>query len=63
VGGQVTFRLEGSGPLKTPIGDGSFRVVDLRIGQVVVGSFDGKLTSDGRAARLELGFGNGHGRG
>ncbi len=55
VGGQVTFRLRASGPLKTPIGDGSFRVVDLRIGQVVVGSFDGKLTSDGRAARLELG--------
>ena len=55
VGGQVTFRLRANGPLKTPMGEGSFRVVDLRIGQVVIGSFDGKLTSDGRAARLELG--------
>lgn len=54
VGGQVTFRLKANGPLRTPMGEGSFRVVDLRIGQVVVGSFDGKLTSDGRAARLEL---------
>jgi translocation and assembly module TamB len=54
VGGQVTFRLKANGPLRTPLGDGTFRVVDLRIGQVIVGSFDGKLTSDGRAAHLEL---------
>jgi translocation and assembly module TamB len=54
VGGQVSFRLKTNGPLRTPLGEGSFRVVDLRIGQVVVGSFDGKLTSDGRAAHLEL---------
>jgi translocation and assembly module TamB len=54
VGGQVTFRLRANGPLKAPLGEGSFRLVDLRIGQVVVGSFDGKLTSDGRAAHLEL---------
>jgi len=55
VGGQVTFRLKANGPLRNPLGDGSFRVVDLRIGQVVVGSFDGKLTSDGKSAHLELG--------
>jgi translocation and assembly module TamB len=55
VGGQVTFRLKANGPLKAPLGEGSFRVVDLRIGQVVVGSFDGKLTSDGQTAHLELG--------
>jgi translocation and assembly module TamB len=54
VGGQVSFRLKANGPLRTPLGEGAFRVVDLRIGQVVVGSFDGKLTSDGRAAHLEL---------
>jgi translocation and assembly module TamB len=29
--------------------------VDFRVGQVVIGSFDGKLTSDGRTAHLELG--------
>ena len=55
VGGQVTFRLKASGPVKTPIGEGTLRVVDLRIGQVIVGSFDGKLTSDGATAHLELG--------
>ncbi len=55
VGGQVSFRLRANGPVRTPLGEGTFRVVDLRIGQVIVGSFDGKLTSDGRAAHLELG--------
>jgi translocation and assembly module TamB len=37
------------------MGEGSFRVVDLRVGQTVIGSFDGTLASDGRTARLELG--------
>jgi len=55
VGGQVSFRLRANGPLRAPQGEGSLRVVDLRVGQVVVGSFDGKLTSDGRIAHLELG--------
>src|SRR6266581_934841 len=55
VGGQVSFRMRANGPLRAPLGDGTFRVVDLRIGQVIVGSFDGKLTSDGRTAHLELG--------
>jgi translocation and assembly module TamB len=55
VGGQVTLRLKASGALKTPLGEGTFRVVDLRIGQVIVGSFNGNLTSDGRTAHLELG--------
>jgi translocation and assembly module TamB len=55
VGGQVSFRLKADGPWSRPLGEGSFRVVDLRIGQVIVGSFDGKLTSDGQTAHLELG--------
>jgi translocation and assembly module TamB len=55
VGGQVSFRLKANGPLRTPLGEGSVRVVDLRIGDVIVGSFDGKLASDGRTAHLELG--------
>ena len=38
----------------TPQGEGNFRVVDFRIGQAVIGSFDGNLTSDGHAAHLEL---------
>src|SRR5207244_9527280 len=53
--GQVSFLLKASGALNTPLGEGTFRVVDLRIGQVIVGSFNGNLTSDGRTAHLELG--------
>ena len=53
--GQVSFRLKASGPIEAPKGDGTFRVVDLKVGQSVIGSFDGALSSDGHAARLELG--------
>jgi translocation and assembly module TamB len=55
VGGQVSFKLKTSGSVKAPLGEGTFRVVDLRVGQEVIGSFDGSLTSDGRTAHLELG--------
>jgi translocation and assembly module TamB len=55
VGGGVTFRLKASGPLSALRGDGTFRVVDFRVGQDVIGSFDGSLNSDGRIAKLELG--------
>jgi translocation and assembly module TamB len=55
VGGQVSFKLKASGPLRAPTGDGTARVVDLRVGDVVIGSFDGSLTSDGHTAHLELG--------
>src|SRR5262249_447628 len=54
VGRQVSFQLKASGPAKAPLGEGTFRVVDLRVGQEVIGSFDGELTSDGHAAHLEL---------
>jgi translocation and assembly module TamB len=55
VGGQVSFKLKASGPVKAALGDGTFRVVDLRVGEEVIGSFEGSLTSDGRTAHLELG--------
>ncbi|HUE57136.1 MAG TPA: translocation/assembly module TamB domain-containing protein [Candidatus Udaeobacter sp.] len=55
LGGQVTFRLKASGPMKAPQGEGTFRVVDFRVGQEVIGSFDGSLKSDGQTAHLELG--------
>jgi translocation and assembly module TamB len=53
--GQISFHLKATGPAMAPQGEGTFRVVDLRIGQAVIGSFDGTLNSDGRTARLELG--------
>src|SRR5260370_42535465 len=52
--GQVSFRLKASGPPLALKGEGNFRVVDLRVGKAVIGSFDGTLTSDGRTARLDL---------
>jgi translocation and assembly module TamB len=55
VNGQVSFRVKANGPVTSPEADGTFRVVDLRVGQEVIGSFDGELTSDGRVARLKLG--------
>lgn len=55
VAGQLTFRLTANGPIKAPLGEGTFRVVDLRVGQAVIGSFDGNLKSDGKTAHLELG--------
>ena len=54
VGGQLSFKTKLSGPLRNPQGDGTFRVVDLRVGQDVIGSFEGSLSSDGRAAHLDL---------
>jgi len=55
VGGQLSFRLRANGPIRTPQGEGTFRVVDLRVGQEIIGSFDGNLKSDGANAHLELG--------
>ncbi len=55
VGGLVTFRVKASGTIRTLESDGTFRVVDFRIGKDVIGSFDGSLTSDGHIAKLELG--------
>jgi translocation and assembly module TamB len=55
VDGQVSFRIKASGPITAPEADGTFRVVDLRVGQEVIGSFDGELTSDGGVAKLKLG--------
>jgi translocation and assembly module TamB len=52
--GQVSFKLKASGVVTAPQGEGTFRVVDLRIGEEVIGSFEGSLASDGRTAHLEL---------
>ena len=53
-GGQLTFRMKAEGSLLAPTGEGTFRVVDLRVGQSVIGSFEGNLKSDGATAHLEL---------
>jgi len=55
IGGQVSFRLKINGPVQAPLGEGTFRIVDFRVGQEIIGSFDAGLTSDGRTAHLQLG--------
>ena len=55
VGGQISFRLKSSGPIRQPQANGSFRVVDFQFGTEVIGSFEGELKADGKAAELKLG--------
>lgn len=54
VGGGITFRLKASGPLSAPQADGTLRVVDLRVGKDIIGSFEGTLNADGSRAKLDL---------
>src|SRR4030095_6922138 len=54
ISGQLTFRLKASGPYLAPAVEGTMRVVDFRVGEEVIGSFDGDLRSDGQVAKLEL---------
>jgi translocation and assembly module TamB len=52
--GQISFRLKSNGPPVRPQAEGSFRVVDLQMGNEVIGSFEGDLHSDGQTMQLKL---------
>ncbi|MGA2482497.1 MAG: translocation/assembly module TamB domain-containing protein [Candidatus Acidiferrales bacterium] len=54
VGGRLSFQLTARGPITAPVGEGSMRLVDLSFGKEVLGSFDGRLSANGREARLEI---------
>jgi translocation and assembly module TamB len=54
VGGQLTFHLTGEGPVLAPKLQGSLRLVDLRLGSEVVGSFNGNVESDGSHLALQV---------
>jgi translocation and assembly module TamB len=54
IGGQISFHLKSSGPALRPQAEGSFRVVDLTMGNEVIGSFGGDVQSDGQTAQLKL---------
>ena len=54
VSGQLTFRLKSSGTATQPVAEGTFRLVDLKVGNELIGSLDGDLNSDGTEARLKL---------
>jgi translocation and assembly module TamB len=52
--GQISFRLKSNGPVRHPLANGNFRVVDLQVGSEVIGSFEGDLNADGQKAELKL---------
>jgi translocation and assembly module TamB len=54
LGGRFDFRVRGKGPLLAPVGQGTFRLTDLKVGTEVTGTFLGNLTSDGRTLALEI---------
>ena len=54
IGGRLSFQLRGSGSLLAPTLQGTVRLVDLRMGSEVLGSFQGKLNSDGSRLTLEV---------
>jgi len=54
IGGQLNFQLHGSGPIFAPSTQGSIRLVDLRTGSEVLGSFEAKVNADGKRLRLDL---------
>ena len=47
IGGRVNLQLRGEGDLRAPQLHGTLRLIDLKLGGDVVGSFDGKVESDG----------------
>jgi translocation and assembly module TamB len=48
VGGRLNLQARGQGPLRAPELHATLRLIDLKLGEDVVGSFDGKVDSDGR---------------
>jgi translocation and assembly module TamB len=48
VGGRVNLQARGQGPWKSPEVHATLRLIDLKLGNDIVGSFDGKVDSDGR---------------
>jgi translocation and assembly module TamB len=48
VGGRLNLQAHGQGPLRAPELHATLRLVDLKLGNDVVGSFDGKVDSDGK---------------
>jgi translocation and assembly module TamB len=54
VGGQLSFHVTGEGPARAPRARGTLRLVDLKLGNDVVGSFQGRLGSEGDRMTLDV---------
>jgi translocation and assembly module TamB len=62
IAGKLEFKLNGSGPIKTPVAQASLRVVNLKLGTEVQGNFNGELSSDGHKARMSVSSDLAHGK-
>lgn len=60
--GKLDFAVRGSGPLRTPAGQGDFHVLGLKIGTDEEGDFHGRIDSDGQAVRVALNSEGTHGQ-
>jgi translocation and assembly module TamB len=54
IGGRLSFHVTSQGPLLRPKVDGGLRLVDLRLGADVLGSFQGELKGDGANLALQV---------
>ena len=54
IGGRLSLQLRGSGSLLSPTLQGTVRLVDLRLGSEVPGSFEGTLNSNGSRLTLDV---------
>src|ERR1700730_10263772 len=54
IGGRLNVQLHGQGPLLTPELHATLRLVDLKLGDEVVGSFEGTVDSDGHRATAQI---------
>ncbi len=55
MGGQLNLQVKGQGPIQSPEMHATLRLIDLKLGNDVVGSFDGKADSDGHHLAVTLG--------
>ena len=54
VGGRLNLQAHGQGPVRAPQLQATLRLIDLKLGNDVVGSFDGKVDSDGQHLNATL---------
>ncbi len=54
VGGRLNMQAHGEGPLRAPELHATLRLIDLKLGNDVVGSFDGKADSDGHHLSITI---------
>jgi translocation and assembly module TamB len=54
IAGRLNVQAHGQGPLRAPELHATLRLIDLKLGDDVVGSFDGKIDSDGKNLHADI---------